>query len=169
MCWHADNVIERWLLWQERHFPWGFNLWYIVLEIVSATFTQLEMLQLSHSKILESSPVSRASNSGWYSGKLKSQWALASLPHTCHQAGTDPQLGRVTRGRIWKSRATYNAKFLSATRITACLQPTKPGPSTWVGYSGLTFIAVPVLFCVFNVFKSMSRLMEWGRKSWRED
>ena len=169
MCGHADNVIESLLLWQERHFPWGFNLWYIVLEIVPATFTQLEMLQLSPSKILESSPVSRASDSGWYSGKLKSQWAehwpVSHTPVTCHQAGTDPQLGRVTRGRIWKSRATMQSSFPQLVSLLACSLQSQGHQPEW----GLTFIAEPVLFCVFNVLKSMSRLMEWGRKSWRED
>ena len=53
--------------------------------------------------------------------------------------------------------------------LSARLQPASKGHQPELGSQpALSFMAL-VLFCYCNVFKFVSRLVEWGRKSWRED
>lgn len=146
MCGHLDNVIQSWtVVTRERHFPWVYNLWYIVLEIVPATFTQLEMPAIiSHQNTHRGGrvpPVS--SDSQWLvfrQIKISVSRALAQSPthlSACHQEqwpGYWPSTGLdYIKGRIWK-KPSNNAKFLSATRISplACSRLARGINLSWV-------------------------------------
>ena len=92
------------LLWQERHFPWGFNLWYIVLEIVPATFTQLEMSAIvSHQNTWGGRvpPVSSDSQVLVFRQiKISVSRGLAQSPTHCLSPGAVTRAGLLTLTRV---------------------------------------------------------------------